>query len=57
VPLLNWLLAAAAALSVLYIPWIFDDLAFRVGNPGFGDVLFGSILFVTLLEATRRSME
>jgi TRAP-type uncharacterized transport system fused permease subunit len=56
VPLLNWLLAAAAALSVLYIPWIFDDLAFRVGNPGFGDVLFGSILFVTLLEATRRSM-
>jgi len=56
VPLLDWLLAAAAALSVLYIPWIFDDLAFRVGNPGFGDVLFGSILFVTLLEATRRSM-
>lgn len=56
VPLFDWLLAAAAALSVLYIPWIFDDLAFRVGNPGFWDVLFGSILFVTLLEATRRSM-
>lgn len=56
VPLFDWLLGAAAALSVLYIPWIFDDLAFRVGNPGFWDVLFGSILFVTLLEATRRSM-
>ncbi len=56
VPLGDWLLAIAVALSVLYIPWIFDDLAFRVGNPGFWDVLFGSILFVTLLEATRRSM-
>src|SRR3954471_6239255 len=33
VPLLDWLLAIAVALSVLYIPWIFADLAFRVGNP------------------------
>ncbi|MEY4711269.1 MAG: Sialic acid transporter permease protein SiaT [Pseudomonadota bacterium] len=56
VPLADWLLALAVAASVLYIPWIFDDLAFRVGNPGPVDVLFGSILFVTLLEATRRSM-
>ncbi|MBM3361823.1 MAG: TRAP transporter permease [Betaproteobacteria bacterium] len=56
VPLLDWLLAGTVALSVLYIPWIFEDLAFRVGNPGFWDVLFGSVLFVALLEATRRSM-
>lgn len=56
VPLVDWLLGLACAVSVLYIPYVFDDLAFRVGNPGFGDVLFGSILFVTLLEATRRSM-
>ena len=56
VPLVDWALAAAVALSVLYIPYIFDDLAFRVGNPSFVDVAFGSILFVTLLEATRRSM-
>ncbi len=56
VPWLDWLLALAVAASVLYIPWIFDDLAFRVGNPGMWDVLFGSILFLTLLEATRRSM-
>ncbi|HSH91871.1 MAG TPA: TRAP transporter permease, partial [Ramlibacter sp.] len=32
------------------------DLAFRVGNPDLSDVVFGSILFITLLEATRRSM-
>jgi TRAP transporter 4TM/12TM fusion protein len=56
VPIVDWLLGLACALSVLYIPYVFDDLAFRVGNPGFTDVLFGSILFITLLEATRRSM-
>ena len=43
-------------MSVLYIPWIFDDLAFRVGNPLPIDVAMGSILVVLLLEATRRAM-
>jgi TRAP transporter 4TM/12TM fusion protein len=56
VPLVDWLLGLACALSVLYIPYVFDDLAFRVGNPDLSDVVFGSILFITLLEATRRSM-
>lgn len=56
VPLSDWALGLACAASVLYIPWVFDDLAFRVGNPGLADVVFGSILFLTLLEATRRSM-
>jgi len=52
----DWLLAGACALSVLYIPYVFDDLMFRVGNPSNMDVIMGSILFITLLEATRRSM-
>ncbi|MES2939584.1 MAG: TRAP transporter permease [Pseudomonadota bacterium] len=56
VPLVDWLLGLACAASVLYIPYIFEDLAFRVGNPGFVDVAFGTVLFFTLLEATRRSM-
>ena len=56
VPWADWLLALAVAASVLYVPWIFDDLAFRVGNPGTADVVMGSILIVALLEATRRSM-
>ena len=56
IPLLDWLLAAACVLSVLYIPYIFEDLAFRVGNPGRMDVVMGSTLIVCLLEATRRSM-
>lgn len=56
VPLVDWLLGLACAASVLYIPWVFNDLAFRVGNPDLSDVVMGSILFITLLEATRRSM-
>ncbi len=56
IPLVDWFLAAAVAVSVIYIPYIFEDLAFRVGNPGTVDVLMGSILIVCLLEATRRSM-
>ncbi len=56
VPLVDWLLGLACAASVLYIPYVFEDLALRVGNPDLADVVFGSILFITLLEATRRSM-
>jgi TRAP-type uncharacterized transport system fused permease subunit len=52
----DWLLAIGIAVAVLYIPWIFDDLAFRVGNPGPVDVAMGTVLIVALLEATRRSM-
>ncbi len=56
VPLVDWLLGIACAASVLYIPMVFSDIAFRVGNPSTLDVLFGSVLMITLLEATRRSM-
>lgn len=56
VPLVDWLLGLAVAVSVLYIPYIFDDLAFRVGNPLPIDVAMGTVLIVALLEATRRSM-
>ncbi len=56
VPWFDWVLALAIAGAVLYIPWIFEDLTFRVGNPLTIDVVMGSILIVALLEATRRSM-
>ena len=56
VPLFDWVLAIAVAASVLYIPWVFEDLTFRVGNPSTLDVVMGSILIIALLEATRRSM-
>ena len=44
VPLYDWMFAAAIAASVLYVPYIFDDLAFRVGNPTFLDTAMGTIL-------------
>ncbi|MGA8513666.1 MAG: TRAP transporter permease [Burkholderiaceae bacterium] len=56
VPLVDWLLAACCVAGALYIPYVFNDLAFRVGNPSTLDVVMGSMLFLTLLEATRRSM-
>ena len=56
VPLVDWALGIAIAVSVLYIPYVFDDLAFRVGNPSTLDVVMGTLLVVGLLEATRRTM-
>ena len=56
VPWYDWVFAVAVAISVLYIPYVFDGLAFRVGNPDTLDVALGSVLVVLLLEATRRAM-
>jgi TRAP transporter 4TM/12TM fusion protein len=52
----DWIFAIGAAAASLYVPAIFDDLAFRVGNPLLVDVVMGTILIVVLLEATRRSV-
>jgi TRAP transporter 4TM/12TM fusion protein len=38
------------------VPWIFNELAFRVGNPLPVDVAMGTILILCLLEATRRAV-
>ncbi len=56
ISLLDWGLAAASAVASLYVPWIFADLAFRVGNPLLIDVAMGTVLIVVLLEATRRGV-
>ncbi|UIJ72544.1 TRAP transporter permease [Aurantimonas sp. HBX-1] len=56
IPVVDWVLMALAVVSTLYVPWVFHDLAFRVGNPLAIDVIMGSILIAVLLEATRRSM-
>lgn len=56
IPILDWLLALGAVVSSLYVPWIYDDLAFRVGNPLLIDWVMGTILIVVLLEATRRAV-
>ncbi|MGE0718401.1 MAG: TRAP transporter permease, partial [Alphaproteobacteria bacterium] len=56
VPLYDWLLAAGGVASALYIPWTLNDLTFRIGNPNWEDVVLGTILIFTVIEAARRSM-
>jgi TRAP transporter 4TM/12TM fusion protein len=56
VGLMDWVLAIAAVLASLYVPWVFHDLQFRVGNPLTIDWLMGTIMIVVVLEATRRSV-
>jgi TRAP transporter 4TM/12TM fusion protein len=56
VPFFDWALAIAAAITALYIPYVFNDLAFRIGDPLPIDVLMGTAMIVIVLEATRRAM-
>ncbi|WP_377839109.1 TRAP transporter permease [Bosea sp. UC22_33] len=56
VPLYDWVCAVAVAVASLYVPWIFEDLVFRVGNPSPLDVAMGTITIVLMIEATRRAI-
>lgn len=57
IPLLDWLLALAAAIVALYLPLLPTQIvAQRVGNPDLLDVVAGTILIGLVLEATRRCM-
>ncbi len=56
IPLYDWLMAAAAAISSLYVPYIFEDLVFRVGNPSPLDVAMGTLTVLLMIEATRRAI-
>ena len=55
-PVTDWVLAFAGAISAFYVPWVYDQIQFRIGNPSQLDVIMGTILLVVLLEAVRRSM-
>ncbi len=55
-PLLDWAFLIGGVVSALYVPWVFDTLAMRVGNPNGTDIVMGTVLIATLLEATRRAM-
>ena len=56
VPALDWLLAAAGAVSVLYLIVFYKELALRPGNPTQLDVVIGVVGVLVLLEATRRAV-
>ncbi len=54
--LVDWLCAIGAVVTSLYVPYVFQELQFRVGNPDPLDWIMGTIMIVLLLEATRRSV-
>ena len=54
--IVDWICAIAVAIASLYVPWVFHDLQFRVGNPLTIDWVMGTIMIVLMLEATRRSV-
>jgi len=56
IPFYDWVLAFAGLVTSLYVPWIYDQLAFRIGNPSTLDIVMGTVLLITLLESVRRSM-
>jgi len=56
VPAFDWLLAAAGAVSALYLIIFYKELALRPGNPTQLDVIVGVVGILVLLEATRRAV-
>lgn len=56
ISLADWALAIGATITALYVPYIYDDLAFIVGNPRPIDVVMGTIAIACVLEATRRAV-
>ena len=53
---LDWALAAAALVSLLYPLLVFDEFARRVVRPTGLDVLLGVVAVLLVLEATRRTV-
>jgi len=52
---LDYFLSAAGAASGLYIVLSYNTLVYRVGNPNLVDIIFGCVLCLLVLEATRRT--
>lgn len=52
----EWALVGLTIATSLYVPWIFHDLQFRVGNPMVIDWVMGTICILVVLEACRRSV-
>ncbi len=54
IPILDYVVGILAAFSALYIAIDYSGLVTRYGAPIFRDLLFGAILVILLLEASRR---
>ncbi len=56
IPIYDWIFAIITIVTCLYVPYVFNQLAFRVGDPLPIDVFFGTLMIIITLETTRRSM-
>lgn len=56
VPVYDWILAIASVAIDVYIITTFDTLTKRGGNPTRLDIMFGILLILLVLEATRRAV-
>ena len=56
VPIYDWIMAILAVAIDVYIIATLDTLTKRGGNPTQLDIIFGAILILLVLEATRRSV-
>ncbi len=54
IPIFDYVIAAVAAFSAIYIALDYNGISARYGAPITRDVVIGLILLITLLEATRR---
>ncbi len=56
IPIIDYVLAVVSAIVALYIVFDYSGIALRAGAPITQDIVFGTLLVVLLLEATRRSI-
>ncbi len=56
IPIVDWVLALAAAACALYIFWFYRELSTRPGLPIRADIVAAALGLVLLLEATRRAL-
>ncbi|KAA0258602.1 TRAP transporter permease [Deferribacter autotrophicus] len=56
IPLIDYIFTIAGIIAALYIVIDYNGIAMRAGSPLTRDVVFGLLLIILLLEATRRSI-
>jgi len=54
IPIIDYIIAIVAALSALYIALDYTGMTTRYGSPILRDLIFGALLVILLLEASRR---
>ncbi len=56
IPLIDWVVGLVAIVSALYIAIDYEGISARMGMPNTTDLILGTALVITLLEAARRAI-